>query len=244
MKFLILAILLLLTSRAWAAYAVISSTIAGSAAGNSVTTSAIDTTGGTILIAGLSGYSGGSAPVLTDSKNNGWTRLSVSSVTSNLQTFIYYSSNPVVGSGHTFTESATNSFPTLSVIALSGSTGLPFDQETGSNSTGSSASFPTGSVTPTQDNELIVTVSNYEAVGTISINSGFTISNQINAPGASYTSALAYLIQTSAAAVNPTWSQSGSFAETTRIATFKAAAVTPPASAAFGIINNPVPGGL
>jgi len=211
-------------------FSVIASTIASSSNGNSITTPAIDTTGAKLIVLGFTFFSGGSQtdpPTITDSKSNVWTALAVSSVTSNMASIIYYSTNPIVGSGHTFTESASNSFPTIAVLAVSGGlTPNVFDQQNGNNDNGGGSSIQTNPVTPSADSELIVTVLNNDgSTITNSINSSFIISNQIYPPnGNSYDTGLAYIINgagTSGTPVNPTWSTPASFTQSTRIATFK-----------------------
>ena len=203
----------------------VASTISNSTNGNNTTTSAINTTGANLLLIGFTFFTGGSAPVLTDNKSNTWTQLAISSVTGNLGSVIYYSSNPIVGAGHTFTESASNTFPTVCVLALSGDAAVsPFDQQNGNNSNGLGSTIQTNSVSPTVDNEVLFTVVAADTAGTDTINSGFTISNQAAANGNSYNTGCAYIIKgagTAGVGVNPTWTNPGSNTEATRIATFK-----------------------
>jgi hypothetical protein len=102
----------------------------------------------------------------------------------------------------------------------------PFDKQNGSQNSVNTSRQP-GSVTPSEGGELIITgiAGELNTHGAFSINSGFTISHQKdfenphNTPGA-----MAYLIQGAAAAVNPTWSWTGSKNGASTIATFKMAA--------------------
>lgn len=183
--------------------------------------SAIDTTGATLLVAVCSGFIG-STPNLTDSKSNTWTGLTIRGGGSLVK--IYYVANPTVGTNHTFDPSGTN--PSCTVAAFSGVvTTSPFDQENGN--TGSGGSVSTGSVTPSEDNELVIAGVTFYPAGVVSINGGFTITDQVNyVLGAEMGSGLAYLIQTSVAAANPAWSHSGFTDAAVAIATFKAAAAT------------------
>lgn len=205
-------------------FSITTHTIAGSADGNSLTTPAINTAGSSLIIVGLTFFTGASTPILTDSKSNVWTKLAVSSVTSNLAAVLYYSTNPTVGAGHTFSENVTISFPSIAVLALSGSTTLtPFDQENGNSNGSSASSIQTGSVTPTADNEILVSVVGGDQATAFGIDSSFIISDQIPAAGNNYSTGLAYIIKgagSSGSAVNPTWSSS-SVKLVTRIATFK-----------------------
>ncbi|MFM2357274.1 MAG: hypothetical protein RJA61_11 [Candidatus Parcubacteria bacterium] len=206
-----------------AAFNLIANTGAGSSGGNNVTTGAIDTTGANLIVVVVSWYSG-AANTLSDSKGNTWTALTAYAA-GNTQQRIYYAYNPTVGSGHTFT--ATNSsYPSIAVSAWSGAATSPYDVENGSSGSGITSKQP-GSVTPSENNELIITGLGFDTSNTLSINSGFTISNQLNYTVGNYMGgAMAYLVQTTSAAVNPTWSWSSSMGVSTGIATFKAASAT------------------
>jgi hypothetical protein len=170
------------------------------------TSDAVDTTGATLIVVATSHFS--PTPTLSDSKGNTWTALTTYGPGS-YEVKMYYCVSPTVGSGHTFTLAGANTYPTFTVLGFSGgSLSSPFDQQNGA--TGSS--FDTvqpGSITPTQDNELVVTALSGALSGTpASIDSGFSTPVQIaNGSGAIF-NAIAYKIQTTAAAVNPTWSVS------------------------------------
>lgn len=195
----------------------------GAATGGSTTTSAINTTGANLIIIACSGNGVVASP--TDSKSNTWTALT--SRTSGVigATRIFYCLNPTVGSGHTFT--CASGFPTVTVTAWSGAaTSSVFDVENGATSS-SATSLATGSVTPANANSLIIAAIGMsdQMTGTGAINGGFTVANAIyGQPGVTEGGGQAYLIQTSAAAANPTWSNwspAGSCAAA--IAVFKAA---------------------
>lgn len=221
------------------AIALVSNTIAGTAA-NGGTTGAINTTGASLLIVGLSwsSNSGTTPPPVTDSKSNTWTRLTAQEPTppnTDSYSVIYYAKNPTVGSGHTFTASLTNSFPTIGVQAFSGvDTSSPFDVENGTAInhafTADITSVQPGSVTPSNDGSLIVTVlSNYidSSNSDRSINQSFTISDQLGFV-TTIAMGMAYQIQTTATARNPTWSWTNAvFLVSTAIAVFKAASAAP-----------------
>lgn len=206
------------------AFAVVAHTSAASSDGTTVTTGAIDTTGATLLVVGAG--AGTSIGSIADSKSNSWT--AGAAVTNTLITQIWHVINPTsVGSGHTFTvNTQASSFPAICVLALSGAdTAASRDQQ----NTGTAAAGTTvqpGSVTPTADNEIVITAAHVTVTGeTVSIDGGFNISDQVTAGGPNYGVALAYLIQTSLAAANPTWTFSTT--ETfpaAGIDTFKAAA--------------------
>ena len=194
-----------------------------SAAGTTdlVTTSGIDTTGANLIILGVS-YNTGTTPTITDSKGNTWTGLTAQAQASNGASRIYYCYNPTVGSGHTFSNSTSGGFSTITVQAWADALSAPFDQENGAKTAGAST-LATGSITPGVDNEVIISHFMFSAAGTASVNSSMTISNQQNFGAANnYGGALAYKVQTTATAINPTWtSGGGSTGLAATIASFK-----------------------
>lgn len=192
---------------------------------SSVTTSAIDTTGATLLVVGIAKDSGGTIS-LSDSKGNSWTALTATTQGST-RCILYYAANPTVGGSHTFSNTGAFNYSSICVAAFSGvATTTPFDQENGAGA--SSTTLATGSVTPTEDNELVITHLAFSGSGLpTSIDGGFTETNDVEFGGGNnYGSTMAYLIQTTAAAANPTWTRTNSNPMATRIATFKAAATS------------------
>lgn len=184
---------------------------------NGMTTDALDTTGCNLIVLDVTYYTGSAAPTISDSKGNTWTALTARTggVPATRQ---YYCINPTVGTGHTFTCSGTSSFSSICATCAT-STGTPsFDTQNGA-ALGSLTSAQPGSVTPSVDGCLIVTGLNCwtgNATPTLSINSSFTIgSYQTYAGSVDFGGGQAYLIQTTAAAVNPTWSWTGASSETT-----------------------------
>jgi hypothetical protein len=196
-----------------------------SASGNgSITTGSLDTTGADLLIIGLAiddAYN--TAP--TDSKGNTWTQAPNTYTQTNVRVRLWYSIPTSVGSGHTFS-AGTSPFGSLFAAAFSGGKQTsPADQQNGAN--GFVGTIQPGSITPTEDNELIIALLGINAAGTpISINSSFIETNtEINfGAGDHYGGCMAYLIQTAAAAVNPTWTRTNTNGCATTIISFKAAA--------------------
>lgn len=202
--------------------AVVANTAKASVNNTSVTSDAIDTTGADLLVLSVACYS--LVSTVSDSKGNTWNARTLYGSGGLCQ--IFYAVNPTVGSGHTFTVSGgAATYPAVFVLALSGADlTAPYDVENGAD-TDSSTTIQTGSVTPSTDNQILITaLSNYPA-GTDSIDLSFTISDQLQYTANSIGGALAHLIQTTAAAKNPTWTHSVSATEIVgAIATFKAAA--------------------
>lgn len=201
------------------------SSVIGQGTADAVTSAGIDTTGATILAFGLISYGAATEPTVSDSKGNTWTQRTAytDGVT---RTRVYYAANPTVGSGHTFTATGTGSFSAVAVSAHDGiATTTPYDVENGGSfSSGTTGS--TGSVTPSEDGELLVAVWGYAANGQptgVSVDNSFTVMGQASNTGNSFGVAHAYLYQTPAAAVNPAASWTGSTSGSAAIATFKAA---------------------
>lgn len=233
-----MAAFILSSDSSWATIAFVSGTCAASSDSNNVTTSAINTTGANFMIIGIGHAVSTAVTTPTDSVGgNTWTALTGQDAPGNNGMVFYYAANPNTGASQTFTESPNNNFPSICVFAFSGvTTTSPFDVQNGSNTASNVTTKQPGSVTPSQNNEVIVSAVSF-GNATMSVDSGFTIpgSGQINGiSGHSYGTAMGYLIQTSASAVNPTWTVSVGSAQplATVIATFKA-----PASASSTQVN-------
>lgn len=199
----------------------------------SPTTSGINTTGATLLVANITAWDAAPLSYITDSNNNTWVPFPtyLGNFTAQTQQ-MFYAINPVVGSGHTFTIGAGTQ-GSLEVGAFSGVTGvLPFDKSAPSSTTGttSASSIQPGSLTPTNANSLIVSAVSFQNNGTqvSSINSGFTITDTNASASGLIGGSMAYLIQTTATAVNPTWSFSGGGNLTAEQMVFIAGTAKPP----------------
>lgn len=227
MRLLFILLILLYSQESWAAIAVVAH---GCNSGTSSTTASVtglNTTGATFFIVSEQYFTGGgSVDTPTDTGSNTWTGATnwQNTVNGNAQgTRFYYVANPTTNASHTFTVTSGNStFPSLCVAAFSGTlTSVPIDAENGSGNGSSVTSIATGSVLPVQNSELLVTSCQIKASsGVVTIDSGFTIADT------SYNStnsgnSIAYLVQTSASSVNPTWSFPSNSVGT-NIATFKA----------------------
>jgi len=175
---------------------------------NSATTNALNTTGANLIVLGLSCASS-VTPAISDSQSNTWTQIALVSAGTG-KCILYYCSAPSTSASHTFTASATNIFAFLAAQAWSGAKSSgPLDQQT-SNGSGSSATIQPGSITPSQNNCLVITAMNGSIAGTMSIDSSFSISDQKALVGSvNYTGAMADFVQGTAAAINPTWTNSG-----------------------------------
>lgn len=190
--------------------------------GNSVTTAGVDTTGADLIVLAVSKF-GTTAVTVSDSKGNTWTPLTEQAST-NARTKLYYCVSPTVGSGHTFTASGSGTFPTISALAVSGvKTADAFDQESAGGS-GSGSSIQPGSLTPDEDNCLVVAAASSFNPSLSSVDGGFTLQLVTNVGSQHISGGSAYLIQTAAAAANPTFTLDGSAVCSAVSASFHAAA--------------------
>lgn len=207
----------------------------GAGGQNGGTTASIDTTGASLLVAVCGGDPPASNFTVSDSKGNTWTALTEASGGGFPNGRMYYVANPTVGTGHTFTLGGTNIYAGIEVASFSGITSTsPFDQQNGvagSAADGGTATAQPGSITPSENNELVVAGICVSDSSTVTINSGMTVApGQIPyAGGSNPTIAIAYIVQTTAAAINPTWDGwAGTAGAAFTIASFKegAAAAT------------------
>lgn len=178
---------------------------AKSAGASTFTTTGIDTTGANFIVLALS-YLNTAAPSISDNKGNTYTALTAKDDATSAKSRLYYCASPTVGTGHTVTVTGTSIFASVAVAAFSGVLGAAPLQVEAAGGSGTGLSRQPGSVTPAADGSLVVTGLAFEVSQTVTIDSGFAITDQNNfAGGTDFGSALAYLIQGTAAAVNPTW---------------------------------------
>lgn len=223
------------------AFAFVTSAHKIGASGGSTTT-AIDTTGVDFIAISISWYDAVTAnPTVSDSKSNTWTALTLSSCSlADGSERLYYCKNPTVGSGHTFTVAGTSIFAPICVQCFSGGSTAELDQQNTFDYTAGLTSAATGSLTPVADDSLIITgLHTYNATSAIGINGGFTAEIQNYSAGVSQGGAIAYLIQTTAAAANPTWSWTSNSFAALSMAVFRptAAAAGHPARSRLGMFE-------
>lgn len=116
---------------------------------------------------------------------------------------IWDCSAPVTSATHTVT--ITGLVSSAEIATWSGTnTSSVFDVENGA-----SFSNQAGSVTPSQNGSLIIAGIGQQNTATFSIDSGFTVQEQFGGSGVAVPGALAYLIQSTAGAVDPLWTVTG-----------------------------------
>lgn len=163
------------------------------------TSPAIDSSGSNLLLVQIA-LGAAAYTATSDSKTNPYTNTTKYGGTSSFHGWHAYCAEAdivAVGSSHT----ATNAlgYQRIGLIAVSGAAAAPFYQESG-NDAASSTSIQPGSITPSEDGCLLVSTLNGYGGGVITPPSGWTVVG--NETGGA---AVAYLIQSTAAAVNPTW---------------------------------------
>jgi hypothetical protein len=128
--------------------------------GDVATTTAIDTTGATLLVASVVGYMDSTLFVM-DSLGNAWHALALAGPstggngTGTTSVAIVYCANPVTGSD-TFSVNATGGFATIEVTAWSGTASSgTLDTESGNNANGLST-FSAGPIHTAISGELVI----------------------------------------------------------------------------------------
>src|SRR3990167_1389615 len=142
------------------AIAPVANTVKSSTNTNAITTDAIDTTGATLLVLGIASYAAVGPGTISDSKSNTWVATGVSQAISGAtRVDVYYVKSPTVGSGHTFSGGATGGYPSVFVVSFSG-TNTPANRDQENQATEgppNSLTAQPGSVTPTENDEVLVT---------------------------------------------------------------------------------------
>jgi hypothetical protein len=203
--------------------------------GGDAVTSGIDTTAG----AGASLYvvvTTENDAQTTPTESTGTVTFStVTSISNVIFSRVFYgicTSGSCRSASHTFTASNANRCAGIAVLAFSGTdTSAPLDQST-SASTASGLSQASGSITPTTDNQVVVTLYAGNSQSVNNPPTSFTAGDTANFnPGVAYAVASAYEIQTTATARNPSWTwNDGSHVGHAHVASFKSGGAAPPAT--------------
>jgi hypothetical protein len=170
---------------------------------NGGTSGSTDTSGATLLIVCVASHPGMSL-TLSDSKSNTWTGLTLAS-SPDLR--IYYASPPgnKAGSGHTVTVTGTDIYTGVCFASFSGADlSAPFDGQQSGHAAGSGDT--PGSITPAENNALVISAASGNgdtriiSDGSMMLLDGFPLTSGVN-----YSGSMAYVIQTTAAAIDPVW---------------------------------------
>lgn len=210
------------------AIALVANAGGASADNTTATTGDITSTGANLAVIEV-GFFSSNLLTVQDSKSNSYAPLTAytGSSVGDFVARVWYALAPIVGAAHnaTATSVGTNQYPVIELATFSGVDS--YESENGNFDNGVVTSLTTGSVTPTTNGSLIITCVHNRGLGsaqTFAINNGFTILDQFPGGGAYNSTAFAYLIQTSAASVNPTWSWTNLDSSVAAIAVFKPSA--------------------
>jgi hypothetical protein len=130
----------------------------------------------------------------------------------NATVVIYFLRGGTFGAGHTIYYGGGDGSGADFVAAWSGSAASPIDQSAGSASAGNVSTIQPGSITPTMPNELVIALLSdqaYPTDRTHSVDGSMTQLDNIASPDYYYRGMVAYVIQTAAAAINPTFTATG-----------------------------------
>lgn len=235
-KLSILFVLLFASAVCHAVPTPISSACIGSVATGGGTTSSFDSTGATLLIITVADYQQHSTlDAVSDSKGNSWHSLTNQYETANIGGTIWYAydhGGSALSAGASHTATVTGNYSGFCFSAWSGTltTGNPLDQQNGNNNGTGTGTLTTNSITPSVNGCLIITSVHTNNTTPYTINSSYTVLNTwAFVAGAGIGNATGYLVQTTAAATNPTWTTNSSvFDLTTAIASFKPGAGASP----------------
>lgn len=198
-------------------YTLVASTAKGATNDATVTTNAIDTSGATLLVLTVHAYLAHPFTATpSDSKANTWTRIrsqDSNNAGADPTVELYYSLNPTVGAGHTFSFNPGSGGPVVCVGAFAGShASAVVDQSNGAGLFANNTSQVSGSITPTADNCLVISALCQISAGATPAVSGGSLVVLASAPSVSAQcvgGAMAYEIQTTAAARQASWSWTG-----------------------------------
>lgn len=220
LRILGLALLLALVSaaNAEAVYTIVGTPNCEAGGINSVTTTAVNSTGADGLILSVAWYPGGTTPTLTDTGSNSFTGLTARN-NGNLTTRLFYDVGGLTtNASHTITATGSGAAPSVCYVFVSGSG--EFGLESGSS--GSASSGAPGSLTPACNDNLVISGLGTEGnSGAMTPDSSPTGSDYIGfSSGNNEGGGIGWWIQTTAAALNPTWSWGTSVSYGVTLATF------------------------
>lgn len=213
-----------------AAITVVASNCIGGGGVNSVTSPAINGTGGNSIVV-FSSTLTTKQTVISDSLGNIYTPgTGTDDINGHAQFFT--SAGATVSGSFTITSTISGGFPAFCWFVLGNTnTASLVDQVNGNLNNGGNSLSP-GMVLPLENNEIVITGICFNALNTMAIDSGFSSPVEANYTGGiSFGSAASYLIQTTATSVMPTWTWPLITSASSRIVTLKFSAPPPPSTA-------------
>ncbi len=167
----------------------------------SATTDPIDTSGATLLVACVDCIA--AARTVTDTKSNTWVPLTFYIALSLPTSQIFYCKNPIVGSNHQFTLTCGNA--SIGVLAFN-HTDITANADGDVGVDANASTVQAAALTPSQNNSVVVSMLGTLGTGH-TIDGGFTIVDNLDQIAGTSGITTAYLVQTTAAATHPTWTQ-------------------------------------
>lgn len=170
--------------------------------GTPCTTPAINTTGAKLIVVIQGFKTFGTSPF--DSQGNTYAGLSGS--TSTYSVLISYKISPSTSSSVTFSSTATFGWEVALAFTTAGTPTVD-GVHTAACTSGAQTTVQPGSITPSVNNALLISGTVYDIPGgTLSVDSGFSIDQSYIYSSGNYVSgAAAHFSQSTAAAINPTW---------------------------------------
>ena len=195
------------------------------------TSNNLDTTGMDFIAIAFGYYSGSHTIIasdITDSAGN--TLIQADTITTDNgegATVLFYLQNPTTSTTHHWTIGVSSIFAAIAVRGWSGSTTSPLDQVNQAGSTGTVSGINTGSITTSENNELIVSSCGADA-NTLLCSISDLNALQIGVVGGqSYALGLSAGVKATAGSINPSWSPDGSRRMSALVASFKGASAPP-----------------
>jgi prepilin-type N-terminal cleavage/methylation domain-containing protein len=172
---------------------------------NSLTMGPISTAGANAIAVAVASFNGITSVTHSVGSDGNATALTAAAGNSPSNQFFYWQ-NPSTGGSDTFTVTSTGAlYGTACVYIMSGISGI-YSSAQNENPTGGTTCQP-GSITPSGSNQVVITAFGvYTPTGAPTINSSYsTPVYNSGAGGTAYAEAGSYLIQTTGASTNPTW---------------------------------------
>jgi hypothetical protein len=197
--------------------------------GNTVTTGTLNIATANAIVVGVADYQLASLGTVTDNAGNTYTRVRTNTDGVSPRIALYVCLAPVVSSSMTFTYTGgggTVAYPSIYVVGLHSTYPLVVDQQNGTGLSSATSGQP-GSITPSQDNCIVFTACN--STGSFGVPAPPSVSstystNIMRAPFVNlrnFAGGMAWNIQTTATATNPTWTYAGSFPSALLIVSLK-----------------------
>lgn len=227
----VIAVVCVFLSPANAAITHIAADSNGGPSANTFSLSSVDSTGANLAVLQIAYLAAGPTPTIADTHTgcaspcNTWTVVTGSVQTDGVVTgAMYHADNFSGGTSEVITVTGTGIFS--SGVAEFFSSLATSSLDVTASTHGNASTLQAGSVNPSNANSLIVAGTAHTNSSPTTIDSGFSTPLDVAPSGSGYGSALAYIIETTIVAKNPTWTYNSSNSATATNTVF-----APPAAA-------------